>query len=162
MLIFLFLLPSVRHCLHFPLKQKFVHMFSCELLVVGCINETHSLLKGWRWSRRFQFLPRDDFHQSEVLWFAQKRSPACQYLWNTNRQWSTEQAACQWQCNKWQTTESFTFSCQVKTSQLNLTQHLADIRLNINILEVLVCVCMVETQGRVEPDRHPDTITDPC
>lgn len=43
-----------------------------------------------------------------------------------------------------------------------VTQHLADVWLNVHILEVLVCVRMVETQGRVQPDRHPHTIANPC
>lgn len=36
-----------------------------------------------------------------------------------------------------------------KTSQHTLTQHLADVRLDVHILEVLMCVRVVEAQGRV-------------
>lgn len=43
----------------------------------------------------------------------------------------------------------------------NLTQHLADVWLDVHILEVLVGVSVVETQGGVQPDRHPHTVSDP-
>lgn len=46
-------------------------------------------------------------------------------------------------------------------SQDCLTQHLADVWLDVHILEVLVCVCMVEAQGGVQPDRHPHAVADP-
>lgn len=46
-------------------------------------------------------------------------------------------------------------------ANLHLTEHLADIRLDVNVLEVLVCVRMVEAQGGVEPDGHPHAVADP-
>lgn len=46
---------------------------------------SYSLSVGWRWWHRFQSRPKDDFHQSEALWFAQKRIPACRYLQDTTR-----------------------------------------------------------------------------
>ena len=42
-----------------------------------------------------------------------------------------------------------------------LTQHLADVRLDVHVLEVLVRVGVVEPQGGVEPDRHPHAVADP-
>lgn len=42
-----------------------------------------------------------------------------------------------------------------------LTQHLTDVRLDVHILEVLVRVGVVEPQGRVQPDGHPDAVADP-
>lgn len=45
---------------------------------------------------------------------------------------------------------------------LPLTQHLADVRLNVHILQVLMGVGMVEPESRVQADRHPHPITNPC
>lgn len=41
------------------------------------------------------------------------------------------------------------------------TQHLADIGLNVHILEMLVRVGMKQPEGRIQSDGHPDTIADP-
>ncbi len=42
-----------------------------------------------------------------------------------------------------------------------LTQHLADVRLDVNILQVLVCVRVEEPEGRVQTNGHPDTVAIP-
>ncbi len=42
-----------------------------------------------------------------------------------------------------------------------LTQHLADVRLDVNILQVLVCVCVEEPEGRVQTNGHPDAVSIP-
>lgn len=44
---------------------------------------------------------------------------------------------------------------------LKLTQHFADIWLDVHILEVLVRVRMVQPQGGIQPDRNPHAVTDP-
>lgn len=42
-----------------------------------------------------------------------------------------------------------------------LTEHLADVRLDVHILQVLVRVGVVEAQRGVQPDRHPHAVADP-
>ena len=41
------------------------------------------------------------------------------------------------------------------------TEHLADVRLDVHVLEVLVGVRVVQPQGRVQPDRDPHPVADP-
>ena len=43
-----------------------------------------------------------------------------------------------------------------------LTQHLADVGFNVNILQMLVCVGVVETQRAVQSYGHPHTVTHPA
>lgn len=43
-----------------------------------------------------------------------------------------------------------------------LTQHLADVGFNVNVLQMLVCVGMVETQRAVQSYGHPHTIAHPA
>lgn len=42
-----------------------------------------------------------------------------------------------------------------------LTQHLADVRFNVNILKVLKGVSVEQSESGVQSDGHPDTITVP-
>ena len=44
---------------------------------------------------------------------------------------------------------------------LPLTEHLADVGLDVDVLEVLDGVRVVQPQRRVQPDRHPHTVTNP-
>lgn len=48
------------------------------------------------------------------------------------------------------------------SAQHSLTQHLADIGLDVHILQVLVRVGMVEPQRGVQADGHPHPVTNPC
>lgn len=41
------------------------------------------------------------------------------------------------------------------------TQHLADVRLNVNVLKVLEGVSMEQPESGVQSDGHPDTIAIP-
>lgn len=41
------------------------------------------------------------------------------------------------------------------------TQHLADVGLDVDILEVLVGVSVEQPKRGVQPDGHPDTVTVP-
>lgn len=43
-----------------------------------------------------------------------------------------------------------------------LTQHLADVGLDVHVLQVLVGVGVVEPQCGVQADGHPDPVTNPC
>lgn len=43
-----------------------------------------------------------------------------------------------------------------------LTQHLADVGLDVDVLQMLVRVRVVEPQGRVQADGHPHPVADPC
>lgn len=45
--------------------------------------------------------------------------------------------------------------------QAGLTQHLADVGLDVHVLEVLEGVSMEQPQSGVQPDGHPDAITVP-
>lgn len=56
-----------------------------------------------------------------------------------------------------------TSCCCVYSRQtiVQLTQHFADIGLNVDILEVLVGVSVEEPEGGVESDGHPDTVAIP-
>lgn len=47
------------------------------------------------------------------------------------------------------------------SAQHSLTQHLADIGLDVHILQVLVRVGMVQSQRRVQADGHPHTVANP-
>jgi len=40
-----------------------------------------------------------------------------------------------------------------------LTEHLADVRLNVNVLQMLICVGMIEPQRTVQPHRQPDALS---
>lgn len=42
-----------------------------------------------------------------------------------------------------------------------LTQHLADVRLNVHVLEMLVSVSVKQAEGRVQADGNPDAIPNP-
>ena len=44
---------------------------------------------------------------------------------------------------------------------LALTKHLADVRLDVDVLEVLLGVGVVQPEGGVQPDRDPDAVTHP-
>ena len=44
---------------------------------------------------------------------------------------------------------------------LALTEHLADVGLDVHVLEVLLGVGMVQAEGGVQSDRHPDPVTHP-
>ena len=44
---------------------------------------------------------------------------------------------------------------------LALTEHLADVRLDVDVLEMLLGVGVVQTEGGVKPDRDPDSVTHP-
>ena len=41
------------------------------------------------------------------------------------------------------------------------TEHLADVGLDVDVLEMVVGVGVVEPEGGVQPDRDPDTVTHP-
>lgn len=47
------------------------------------------------------------------------------------------------------------------STQHSLTQHLADIGLDVHVLQVLVGVGVVQPQRGVQADGHPHTIADP-
>lgn len=42
-----------------------------------------------------------------------------------------------------------------------LTEHLADIRLNVHILQMLICVRVKKSEGGVQTDGYPDAISIP-
>lgn len=44
----------------------------------------------------------------------------------------------------------------------SVTKHLADVRLDIHILQMLMCESVVQAERRIQPDWNPDTITNPC
>lgn len=46
-------------------------------------------------------------------------------------------------------------------TQSELTQHLADVGLDVDVLEVLVGVSVEQPECGVQPDGHPDTIPVP-
>ena len=48
----------------------------------------------------------------------------------------------------------------IKTS-ITPTQHFADVRLDVDILQVLVSICMVESERAIEAYRHPHAVTYP-
>jgi len=43
-----------------------------------------------------------------------------------------------------------------------LTEHFADIRLDVNILQVLMGVGVVQSQSRVQANRNPNSVPEPC
>ena len=44
---------------------------------------------------------------------------------------------------------------------LALTEHFADVRLDVDVLEMLLGVGVVQAEGGVKPDRDPDAVTHP-
>lgn len=47
-------------------------------------------------------------------------------------------------------------------SESELTQHLADVRLDVDVLKVLEGVSVEQPEGGVQSDGHPDTVAVPC
>lgn len=43
----------------------------------------------------------------------------------------------------------------------SVTEHFADVGLDVHILKVLVCECMVQSQCGVQTDGHPHAVSDP-
>lgn len=56
----------------------------------------------------------------------------------------------------WNPTPVFTADCD-----LVLTEHLADVGLDVDVLEVLVCVCVEQSESGVQLDGHPDPVPMP-
>lgn len=52
--------------------------------------------------------------------------------------------------------------CLELSKQGALTKHLADVRLNVDILQMLMAVGMIEPQRGVQADGNPHSISNPC
>ena len=50
------------------------------------------------------------------------------------------------------------FAPDKRECEFSASQHLANVRFNINVLQVLVCFAVVQPQSTVQSDGHPNTI----
>lgn len=44
----------------------------------------------------------------------------------------------------------------------NITEHFRNIRFDVDVLQVTIIVSVKQSDGRVQPDRDPDSITGPA
>lgn len=121
----------------------------------------HLQIRGWRWWHRFRSRPTGGCRTSPKLWSSQKRSPVYRFLEGTRLTLSTPEDLYSYASGRELTAQTSKLCQRWVRDGASRTQHLADVGLNVDILEVLVGVSVKQAQSGIQSDGHPDAVSHP-